>query len=1334
MTLDALYYVSLFDEDKLAKIDDYDATLIKKNFPTAEDFKSKGKTIPPIDIEEQFQRSEGLEAFFYWAFVEQGGEILLQKMINEAVQKSKTVLADEAKGINFFMQATVRQTVRSTVINANQLIFKDDGPLQTACANIRKSDQEINDFTSAFKIEITSNAKPSDFGSDMNNPKAPGWALDLDQGQARALSQLIFNREKWRIIAKEAFLEAIVRALEIRDRAEKDVNANKRDELYKKLTDLFKDLDILEVGNASFQYKGGYNIATRIWAETLQFKTRHERDVYEMKVLQAFLDAYSSVKQAREAIENAFRSNTEKDSAPRPLTSSLPLTGEPEKDAVLAQEFAQEMSTAAQRIRQVLEAIKKGTLDKDGYDQQMYSRIYEAHYLRTFFDIQRKAVRNMAKEIRFWQLVKIYDAETAYSESDKKGQEYKKLYDGLVEDFRKHYAETQISISISGPDKGEVDKEVKLEAVLKDNDNKTAEIPKDSKIEWISDEKIIFTGKTYTFVPDKPGVIEINLTLIKEADGKREIIAATKTPYRLEIASWKPTVTIKGPGEGEVGKEIGLFAEVLADDAMKKSLQLEWSVEGHKDLTGKGLTFKFTPKEAGIYKVKVEAYSVVDNREFKVAEDDHDIKVRGWKATIRITGDRQGEVGKPVTLSADVSTDETQRPLVRVEWVYTASGAPVGSGTQFQFTPDRAGVHTFKAILYLPAGGTEFPVATDTWPVTVQDRQGNVPTPCTYKYSDWGECQPNGTQSRAVLSSDRFGCTETPITVRPCTYVPLHDKDRDTSTAQPDSQNIQVGEATVPPDDKKDGKPTTGDPKQQAEEKYRWLKESVAYLEALKEFDRKSYNSFEKSVTSSIVREFVSKAPPRYDKEFKLPDGPDKALCGETFGDIRDRLIGYESECWSTSNAGCKTVGTREFTRTVDGKEIKFAESISSCDIPCGKAQTCSNVLKTYSGQLGYANDLQDYINEKQLGCLGEAVAANGKHQRELDKKIKELPESLPYKRFQEFAGLSDWKGYLAAVEKTKQEFGLSDPIPSPIVLPWTYSSPCGGGAGPVADTSKLVVTLAARPEKSSYKPGDTVNVTAAVTGGKPPYTYTWTGDHAGDGQTVTSVATKPGSYALSVEVKDGTGARGATSITLKYEGVTAGIEGLTNQIIYGTSLKLRAKTSVVFGETPAPAASPKDKVDPEEEEACRVWKACLVKAKTNPGTVCSFGSRMDPDRCGDDTPAKPQETSAYRVIWQSDKTLEFDPGTSYDGTTIVLLDRMGAIKIWAEIEKKTGDKVYERVGETDQREVTVIPPKFKMTFVPEKGKGKVGQEVRVTIETDPEDKARDHQLRMELA
>ena len=565
-----------------------------------------------------------------------------------------------------------------------------------------------------------------------------------------------------------------------------------------------------------------------------------------------------------------------------------------------------------------------------------------------------------------------------------------------------------------------------------------------------------------------------------------------------------------------------------------------------------------------------------------------------------------------------------------------------------------------------------------------------------------------------------------------------------------------------------DGKrePAPGNPKQQAEARYRWLKENVAYLEALKEYDRKSYNAFEKSVTSSIVREFVSKTPPRYEKDFKLPDGPDKTLCGETFGDIRDRLRGFDSECWSAIHAGCRTVGTREVTRTVDGKEIKFAESISSCDAPCGKAQTCSNVLKTHTGQLGYASSLQDYVNERHIKCLADAGAANGKHQRELGKKIKELPESLPYKRYQEYAGLSDWKGYLAAVEKTKQEFGLADPIPSPIVLPWTYTSPCGGAGEAPAQPAQLQVSLSA--EKKKLKPGELANITAAVTGGKPDYTYVWTGNHAGSGSKVTFTSRNPGRQTLSVEVGDAAGAKGQASIEIEVEGLKAAINGLKDKVVYGTTLALTAVFEDVkasassapmpegYGDSPPPGHAEKIAAEAErvhKETFARLTAACDKKVpqgitRKQWNSEAYRAARMEYSACWDD--AKKQASKAsncvhfpksedcggpgysvpgvkvagYRVIWQSDPGITFDPATS-EGSTTVLFDRMpssGKIKIWAEIQKDGGGGVYSTVGETPQQVVTVVPPKFKWTFNPEKGKGRIGQEVRATLTTEPAD------------
>ena len=93
-------------------------------------------------------------------------------------------------------------------------------------------------------------------------------------------------------------------------------------------------------------------------------------------------------------------------------------------------------------------------------------------------------------------------------------------------------------------------------------------------------------------------------------------------------------------------------------------------------------------------------------------------------------------------------------------------------------------------------------------------------------------------------------------------------------------------------------------------------------------------------------------------------------------------------------------------------------------------------------------------------------------------------------------------------------------------------------------------------------------------------------------------------------------------------------------------------------------------------------------------------------------------------MVWQSDPGITFDPATS-DGSTTALFDRMGPnskIKIWAEIQKDGGGGVYSTVGETPQQVVTVVPPKFKWTFNPEKGKGRIGQEVKATLTTEPAD------------
>ncbi len=46
------------------------------------------------------------------------------------------------------------------------------------------------------------------------------------------------------------------------------------------------------------------------------------------------------------------------------------------------------------------------------------------------------------------------------------------------------------------------------------------------------------------------------------------------------------------------------------------------------------------------------------------------------------------------------------------------------------------------------------------------------PTACTYTYSAWGACQPDGTQTRTVVSATPAGCTGTPVLTQTCTPPP----------------------------------------------------------------------------------------------------------------------------------------------------------------------------------------------------------------------------------------------------------------------------------------------------------------------------------------------------------------------------------------------------------------------------------------------------------------------------------------------------------------------------------------------------------------------------------
>ncbi len=623
-------------------------------------------------------------------------------------------------------------------------------------------------------------------------------------------------------------------------------------------------------------------------------------------------------------------------------------------------------------------------------------------------------------------------------------------------------------------------------------------------------------------------------------------------------------------------------------------------------------------------------------------------------------------------------------------------------------------------------------------PLTASVKTAKPPLP-TLKYAWSAEGKSLGDKATASFVADNPGTYVVTLNVQAQdgkTWRNLGDK----------QHRIVVAQGTP---DKDGAKTPPGDAKSLAEAKYTWLQDSLVYLETLKEYDRKTFATFKAGVTSAMVRQFVGAHPKPYDDRAKLPENcaditsdvmlqadcfaAKKAGCGSTVGEARTRMNAYGADCSATINAGCQVVRTVLTTRTINGKEVKVEEPVTNCDEICGKARACDRMFTVYSGREGYAYDVQGYVNDNYQRCLGDAAANNGRNQKALAKKIELLPESLPFKRWQEYKSFNDWTGYLTAVDKVKQEFNLPEPIPSPPVLPWTYGSSCGGGSGaapPTQGTGELNVTLAGPAGGASLKLGEPQTLNAGVSGGKPPYTYTWSGA-SGSGAKATTKPAWAGDWTVLVKVADADGKTGEASATLRVQPLALKLTGAKGKVYYGRTYTLNAE-----GLEPVPAPKPEPKPDP-----------CAGKPRTNnPFDECNT-IVVDPDKAVSVAPPSdlppppiPVDTGVanrstqtgtggagaaggsgkYRYIWQADPAVSFNTPTTDKPTTKVTYDRMGQVKLWCEAHTFV-EGAWHTIGECDQVSVEVIAPTFTFTFAPPTGQGRIGQEVRAVLSTKPE-------------
>ena len=222
--------------------------------------------------------------------------------------------------------------------------------------------------------------------------------------------------------------------------------------------------------------------------------------------------------------------------------------------------------------------------------------------------------------------------------------------------------------------------------------------------------------------------------------------------------------------------------------------------------------------------------------------------------------------------------------------------------------------------------------------------------------------------------------------------------------------------------------------------------------------------------------------------------------------------------------------------------------------------------------------------------------------------------------------------------------------------------------AGPIPATAALTAPISGafnvdvKSDKPTPKLGDTVTLSAKVTGGTAPYKYTWTGPMTGTSSALPFTVSKPGRQDFIVTVVDAKGAKTSAAASVEAKAFTATIAfaGGNPRIPIGQTLSFRAQVS-----SPDGAAPP----------------AGLV----------------------------------YR--WQPNPEVTFAPFEDTKNATTGRFPKMGKVKVWVDVLQKSGT-VLSTIAESNQLEIEVVKPEISLRSSP--AEPKPGQEVRITASESP--------------
>lgn len=257
---------------------------------------------------------------------------------------------------------------------------------------------------------------------------------------------------------------------------------------------------------------------------------------------------------------------------------------------------------------------------------------------------------------------------------------------------------------------------------------------------------------------------------------------------------------------------------------------------------------------------------------------------------------------------------------------------------------------------------------------------------------------------------------------------------------------------------------------------------------------------------------------------------------------------------------------------------------------------------------------------------------------------------------------------------------------------------------------------------------GTSVTLNARAQGGRAPHAFSWS-----TGATGARAAVQPqwaGEWTVTVGATDADGRTGKGQATLRVAPEKVRMQGVEARVYYGNqaTLSLPGQDPPPPDPTPAPPPPVDDCADPSRRRtpfddcgpvtitksvSTANQKAVVLPTAIPPSGPPPAASPPAP------APAAAKGSAPKRVVWQSDPVVTFAPPTSADGRTKVIYSRMGPVKLWCEIQKEI-EGVFHTVGECEQQTVQVVAPRFSVQFTPPEGQGRLGQEVRLRVNSDP--------------